>query len=68
MARKSEIDVEAAAGEVAAQPDVWKRVKIRHYKVFTSQGRQLDGHFVVLPAAEADELVSKGHAKHAPIE
>lgn len=68
MARKSEIDVEAAAGEVAAQPDVWKRVKIRHYKVYTSQGRQLEGNFAMLPADEADALVAKGYAKHAPIE
>lgn len=40
-----------------------KRVLITHYKVFTSQGRALAGDKPRLPAHEADDLISKGHAK-----
>lgn len=39
-----------------------KAVKVTHYKVFTSQGRFIAGQFAELPAAEADDLISKGHA------
>lgn len=39
-----------------------KRVRITHYKVFTSIGRLIAGQREHLPVQEADKLIAKGHA------
>ncbi len=39
-----------------------KRVRITHYKVFTSIGRLIEGQREYLPVQEADDLIAKGHA------
>lgn len=43
-----------------------KRVRITHYKVFTSIGRLIAGQREYLPADEADALIAKGHAAECP--
>lgn len=43
-----------------------KRVRITHYKVFTSIGRLIEGRQEYLPAPEADDLIAKGHAVECP--
>lgn len=39
-----------------------KRVRITHYKIPTSIGRLIAGNREFLPAAEANDLISKGYA------
>lgn len=65
MAQKKEQD--AAAPEAAVSdsggPPKMERVKVSHYKIFTSQGRFLDGEITVLPVSEVEDLVELGHVK-----
>lgn len=46
-----------------AGPPKFKRVKIKHYKVETSQGRFLDNDWAELPEHEADSLIAAGKAQ-----
>lgn len=46
----------------APQSHEVKRVRIKHYKVYTSQGRFIEADRPWLPAHEADDLLAKGHA------
>lgn len=38
------------------------RVRIKHYKIRTSQGRGIAGQLMELPPAEAESLIAQGHA------
>jgi hypothetical protein len=40
----------------------WVRIRVKHYKIFTSQGRFIEGMIRELPKAEAEDFISKGHA------
>lgn len=43
-------------------PKLNKQIRVKHYKVFTSVGRFIEGQLAVIPEPEADELIAKGHA------
>lgn len=43
-------------------PKLSKQVRVKHYKVFTSAGRFIAGQIAMIPEAEADALIAKGHA------
>jgi|JRYH01.1.fsa_nt_gb hypothetical protein len=61
MARPKRQDVDEAA-PVAPSRRPWVRIKVTHYKIFTSQGRAIQGQFIELPAEEAEAFIAKGHA------
>lgn len=64
MARKSD-QIEMEEPAAVSAPEAWKRFKVTHYKVWTSQGRRIQGDFVELPASEGEKFVALGHMKHA---
>lgn len=64
MAKKPSPGADAAPETPARDP--LKRVRITHYKVFTSIGRLIAGQREHLPAPEADDLIAKGHAVECP--
>jgi hypothetical protein len=45
-----------------AETEPLMRVKIKHYKIYTSQGRFIAGQFAELPRTEAEAIVAQGHA------
>lgn len=45
---------------VEVEPRV--KIKVTHYKIFTSQGRFIAGQFAELPKTEAESFVAQGHA------
>jgi hypothetical protein len=61
MARPKRDDDLIEASEPAPR-EPWAKIRVKHYKVFTSQGRAIAGQLIELPAFEAKELISKGHA------
>lgn len=63
MAKKPSSGADAAPGTQERTP---KKVRITHYKVFTSIGRLIEGRQEYLPAPEADDLIAKGHAVECP--
>lgn len=65
MTKKTTGAAQAAPDTPARVP--LKRVKITHYKVFTSIGRLIEGQREYLPADEADALIAKGHAAECPL-
>lgn len=46
----------------APQGEPWIKIRVKHYKIFTSQGRFIEGWIRELPKAEAEDFIAKGHA------
>jgi len=64
MTKKTTGTANAAPDTPARVP--LKRVRITHYKVYTSIGRLVAGQREYLPADEADALIAKGQAVECP--
>jgi hypothetical protein len=61
MARpKREASADLIEHELIGEP--WVRIKVTHYKIFTSQGRFIAGWIRELPKAEAEDFIAKGQA------
>lgn len=56
----------AATVEVEDEaPLPFRRVRVLAYKIWTSQGRGIEGQFLELPSDEADELIASGKVRDA---
>jgi hypothetical protein len=59
MARPKRQDDE---GQMVLERRPWVRIKCTRYKIFTSQGKAIQGQFIELPAEEAERFIAEGHA------